>query len=249
VSRLVAWRGIAVTLVGEPALLDELAVHFPPFFDDQGAPVAEARLRSTDGQLTVELPDGLTVSGSHGTEVFRAGCSRIELLIAARLPGRVAVHAGVVAWEGRAIVIPGLSMSGKSTLVRALVAAGATYLSDEFALLDEHGLVWPYPRLMTMRTSTGTHRTLPSPSAEAAGPGVPVGVVADLPYSADGWQTRVASQGQTVMSLAGNSLPIKRAPSRTLDSLTAVADGALCVRGSRGEADDAVSRLLALLRP
>src|SRR5581483_1001800 len=43
----------------------------------------------------------------------------------------VFVHAGVVAWRGRALVIPGPSNSGKSTLVAALVAAGAAYYSDE----------------------------------------------------------------------------------------------------------------------
>ena len=38
------------------------------------------------------------------------------------------VHAGAVAWKGRAIVIPGPSGHGKSRLVEALVRAGATYL-------------------------------------------------------------------------------------------------------------------------
>src|SRR5262249_3170175 len=45
------------------------------------------------------------------------------------------VHAGVVAWRGRAIMAPGRSMSGKSHLVAALVGCGATYYSDEFAVL------------------------------------------------------------------------------------------------------------------
>ena len=104
--------------------------------------VAQAHLSSTD-QLDVELPDGLSVSGPYDPETFRAAASRIELLVAAALPDRVAVHAGVVAFAGRAVVIPGPSHSGKSTLVQALVEAGATYLSDEFALLDEAGRVWP----------------------------------------------------------------------------------------------------------
>ena len=46
------------------------------------------------------------------------------------------LHAGAVAWGGRAILFPGRSHTGKSTLVRTLVSAGATYLSDEFAVLD-----------------------------------------------------------------------------------------------------------------
>src|SRR6476469_10330058 len=64
---------------------------------------------------------------------------------------RVFVHAGVVGWKGRAILLPGRSMAGKSTLVRALLAAGATYYSDEFAVLDAKGRVHPFPRRLSLR--------------------------------------------------------------------------------------------------
>jgi hypothetical protein len=40
---------------------------------------------------------------------------------------RLFVHAGVVGWRGRAILIPGRTCSGKTTLTAALVRAGATY--------------------------------------------------------------------------------------------------------------------------
>src|SRR5947207_9537482 len=53
--------------------------------------------------------------------------SDLQLYVAERARGRVFVHAGVVGWNGRAIVIPGRSMSGKSKLVAALMRAGATY--------------------------------------------------------------------------------------------------------------------------
>src|SRR5438105_4409512 len=56
------------------------------------------------------------------------------------------VHAGVVSWDGTAVLIPGRSMSGKSTLVEALVRAGASYASDEFAVLDRQGRAHPYPK-------------------------------------------------------------------------------------------------------
>jgi len=51
-------------------------------------------------------------------------------------PKYVFVHAGVVAWRGRAIVLPGYSRAGKSTLVAELLKLGATYYSDEYAVLD-----------------------------------------------------------------------------------------------------------------
>src|SRR6186713_3314163 len=44
-----------------------------------------------------------------------------QLHVAAMTRQRVFVHAGVVGWKGRAIVIPGRSHSGKTSLVAALV--------------------------------------------------------------------------------------------------------------------------------
>ncbi|HLU40144.1 MAG TPA: hypothetical protein VK081_12230 [Planctomycetota bacterium] len=62
------------------------------------------------------------------------------------------VHAGVVAFGGRAIVLPGLSRAGKSTLVLALVQAGAALLSDELLAYDpEAGLLRAFPRAVKVR--------------------------------------------------------------------------------------------------
>ena len=74
-------------------------------------------------------------------------------------PDFVAVHAGVVADGDRAIVMPGMSFSGKTTLVRALVEAGAVYYSDEYAMLDEAGRVHPYARQLSFRPPTGVRST------------------------------------------------------------------------------------------
>src|SRR3954447_26545959 len=45
----------------------------------------------------------------------------VQLAVAQKARRKVFVHAGVVGWRGRAIVIPGRSFSGKSTLVHELV--------------------------------------------------------------------------------------------------------------------------------
>jgi len=49
-------------------------------------------------------------------------------------------------WQGRAILLPGRSLSGKTTLVRELLRRGATYYSDEFAVVDDFGNIHPFPR-------------------------------------------------------------------------------------------------------
>lgn len=71
--------------------------------------------------------------------------------VALYAPRRVFVHAGVVGWHDKAIVIPGMSFTGKSCLVDALVRAGATYYSDEFAVFDDRGYVHPYAKPITLR--------------------------------------------------------------------------------------------------
>src|ERR1043165_8450329 len=77
--------------------------------------------------------------------------THLQLLVADNARRRVFVHAGVVGWKNQAVLIPGMSFSGKTTLVSKLVQAGATYYSDEYAVLDENGLVHPYPRPLGVR--------------------------------------------------------------------------------------------------
>src|SRR5262249_23642102 len=69
------------------------------------------------------------------------------------------VHAGVVPHQKAAVMIPGHSFSGKSTLVEALVRRGAVYYSDEYAVIDEQGLVHPYREPLSLRDASNEVRT------------------------------------------------------------------------------------------
>ena len=77
--------------------------------------------------------------------------SQLRGFVAFFAPDTIFVHAGVVAFNGKALVVPGKSFAGKTTLVAALVRAGATYYSDEFAVLDERGAIHPYPKPLSIR--------------------------------------------------------------------------------------------------
>src|SRR5258705_5309814 len=79
--------------------------------------------------------------------------SHVQLTVAEYAPRRVFVHSGVVGWKGAAILIPGLSYSGKTSLVAELIRAGATYYSDEYAVIDERGRVHAYPRPLGIRSA------------------------------------------------------------------------------------------------
>lgn len=62
------------------------------------------------------------------------------------------VHAGVVAVDGEALILPGLSRAGKSTLVLALLQQGADFLSDELLVFDPSDkTLLPFPRAVKVR--------------------------------------------------------------------------------------------------
>ncbi len=63
-------------------------------------------------------------------------------------PEYISLHASLLGIDGRAIMFAGESGSGKSSICTAGLLAGASYLSDEFGLLDREGMVHSFPRPM-----------------------------------------------------------------------------------------------------
>jgi hypothetical protein len=173
----------------------------------------------------------------------------LELYIADRARRRTFVHAGVVGWNNRAIVIPGRSGSGKSSLVKALVEAGATYYSDEFAVLDEGGRVHPYALPLAIRPGLDGTPTMKYGPEELGGVAgvrpLPVGLVLITRYvSGARFRPRPVSAGRAVLELLAHTLPARRRPERILDVLSRVVSQALVLRGTRGEAEETVRHIL-----
>src|SRR4029453_3046145 len=65
------------------------------------------------------------------------------------------VHGGVVAHDGRAILFPGPTHAGKSTLRAERGGRGGSCFSDEYALIDRDGRIHPYPRPLLLRDGSG----------------------------------------------------------------------------------------------
>src|SRR4029453_17384113 len=121
------------------------------------------------------------------TDAGWALAAHAEPFVAEHAPDHLFVHAGVVGWQGCAIVMPGASFAGKTTLVRVWLEAGATYYSDEFAVLDRAGRVHPFARPLAIRdSSTGVTRRVPV-AALGAGTGttpLPIRLVLVTSYRA-----------------------------------------------------------------
>jgi hypothetical protein len=196
--------------------------------------------------------DSELVARAHDLEpVLLAFTRHAELLTAFWARDRLFVHAGVVGRQGRAIVIPGRSMTGKTTLVRALVEAGATYYSDEFAVLDGHGQVYPYPLPLSIRGANGqpgSKLPVEALGGQAGGAPLPVGLVVVTQYQEGArWRPRRLSAGQALLALMDNTVAARREPGHSMPMLCAAVSGALAVRGKRGEAGGVAAELLQRL--
>lgn len=187
----------------------------------------------------------LDVTEAH--EAFESAV-RYDVAVAAR--PWVFVHAGVVGIDGQAVVIPGPSTSGKTTLVEAFVRAGAVYYSDEYAVIGEDGCVYPFARRLSIRDADG-RATRVSASELRAVTGVtplPIGVIISTRYEAGvRWSPRRGSSGDAVLALFGNAIRARLEPAAVLRTLTRAVEHATLLDGPRGEAA-AVSREIFRMR-
>jgi hypothetical protein len=171
----------------------------------------------------------------------------IQLYVAERARRKVFVHAGVVGWKGQALVFPGMSFSGKSTLTAALVRAGATYYSDEYAVFDSEGRVHPYARPLLIRQPSGGVERLPAESlGGAAGTRpLPVGLIALCQYrESAAWRPRRVARTEGILGLLANTVPARRRPEKVLPVLHQLTRSADVVKTKRGEAEEIVRFLL-----
>jgi hypothetical protein len=181
-------------------------------------------------------------------ELLDAFENDLHFKVALHARTRLFVHAGVVGWRGKAIVIPGRTFAGKSSLVAALVEAGAEYYSDEYAVLDDQGQVFPFARPLKLRDSSGRGR--PVDVAELGGRagvgGIPVGMIVSTRYVPEGrWRPRRLSAGLGVLALFDNTVAAQKRPGDALRILGAAAQQSLYLRGPRGEARQTAEWILA----
>ena len=206
---------------------DALAVArelLPPSYRPGSAPVERSWAvdQSAEGWSAVADGDVLAVRTTI-VEATETVLSDLELWVAEGARKRVFVHAGCVVAEGNAMLLPGRSMSGKSTWTAALVRAGADYYSDEYAVFDSKGLVRPYPRMSRhqatrrCRSPAGTDRGTRRQGRQ--GPGR-VKLIAVLRFDPEaGWQPEPLTRGPAVLRLLDNTVAARSRPRAVLSAL------------------------------
>jgi hypothetical protein len=178
--------------------------------------------------------------------------AHLHLTVAAEARNRVFVHAGVVEWGGRAILIPGTSRSGKTTLVEALLRAGATYYSDEYAVLDAAGRVHPFARPLRVRSggAPGRGRKV-DPLEFGARIGrrpVELGLVVVTQFDPGArWRPHRLDSGRGVLALMENAVQARTQPARVLRYLSGAVGAVPIVKGPRPDAGQIVTRVLELM--
>ena len=166
--------------------------------------------------------------------VLNAFETSVRMFVAEFARRRVFFHAGVVGWRGHAVLLPGPTLAGKTTLVASLVRMGARYYSDEFAVLDGRGHVHPFHKPLALR---GEDYRQENRSIEDLGgkrgtrPLAPGLVVVTEFREGMHWQPRRLSPGHGALELIANAPAARRDRLAVMDAASWVSAAAPVLRG------------------
>ena len=242
----------------DPACLKRVRKHLPHGWELSSSPFVErlysvlVGLQGTQGNVrrfNLLYGDHIRLARSLDlNQVFETFESDLRLFVAELARRRVFVHAGVVGWKGKAIVVPGRSFSGKTSLVAELVRAGATYYSDEYAVFDSRGRVHPFPKPLEIREAGEVRQskiTVETLGGQTGTRPLPVGLVVMTQFKEGArWRPRKLSAGKGVLELLSNTVSARREPEKALVALQHVVATAQIVKGTRGESRDIVTSIL-----
>lgn len=244
-----------------PDILPQLGPYFPPDWTPAtdlevdwlySLKVGGEGARPGVRRFHLAYSDAALIGRSRDIEpVFHALEADIQAVVANLARERLFIHAGVVGWKNQAILIPGESRSGKTSLVEAFLRAGATYYSDEYAVLDPDGRVHPFPRALGVRhrqDNGWTRQPVAGLGASVGREPLPVGLVLLTEYKpAAHWRPRSVTRGQAALALFAHTFVAHREPTLALGILQRAVAAATALKGARGEADEVVGRVLARL--
>lgn len=245
--------GVGIGLTCQPSsLLEEVQTILPPGrrpSSESGVQVRFMLVQGADGRYGVLSAGNPIVQGVEARMALGVLDGQIRAAIATRTTEWVFIHAGVVEHRGEAIVIPGSSFSGKTTLVRALIERGASYFSDEYAVLDFDGWVHPYPRPLSIRTGASRADTIEIPPGELGAVigdrRARTGVVVLTSYRPEAsWAPTTGTVADAALALIEHAVLARDQPQRVLSVVSKAVSGARLLEGERGEATVTAGMLL-----
>lgn len=178
--------------------------------------------------------------------------SQIRLTVAEFAVRRVFIHAGVIAWNGKAVVMPGSSFHGKTSLTVALVKRGAVYYSDEYAILDAEGFLHPFPKMLSVRGEIDEYKQIDYPVEKFGGTAgtekIRVGMVLLCEYKENArWNPKLLSPAQGVIETILHTVPIRQNPQFTLEVLNKIVGDAIFVKSKRGDVSKSADLILKFI--
>lgn len=202
--------------------------------------------KAEDGTLAVDGP-GLG-SATTKTGLVEALERRMHLFLASQSDQVAYVHAGVIELDGYAVVFPGRSFAGKTTLVLELLKMGVGFLSDEYAIIDPRGRVHPFPRPLSVRLEQGSQRVSFAVSPKTTG-GLPLAAVVSCPFQAQAsWDPSVqGGSGQAVLEMLANTVSAREQPRLAMTCLSNAVRAAVFWPSPRGPVEEAAPAILASL--
>ena len=183
---------------------------------------------------------------------FKYFNSILRLTVAENAVDTVFIHAGVIGRNGKAVVFPGRSFSGKTTLVAELIKLGAEYYSDEYAVIGSDGMVHPFPRELSLRSYLVENDEVDiAPEALGANIGdrpAEVGSVVITEFDdRSSWQPEVLTVGKGILETIPHTIPINADTKMSLKILNLAFANAIIVKSYRGDIkQDAVAILTFL---
>lgn len=231
-------------------MFDCLPLVLPPGWRRLNGSEVDARFGlMRDGTIT---RDGAEVARTGGdrTVTLAALASTLRHHLALHAPEHVFIHAGVVCAGSAAIVIPGSSFSGKTTLVAELVRAGATYYSDEYAVVDADGMIHSYPAPLSIRLPGSGRFGVPMqlPDSQIGTERVHAGLIVVTRYE-DGaeWRPAACAPGEGALALLQHTVAARSKPREALVAACRLAQAARVISGPRGDASTIAGDLVALV--
>ena len=200
-------------------------------------------------QYLLYVNQHLLASAETHEELLECFESDLDLYVAANAPERLFVHAGAVGWKNQTVLIPGRSGSGKTSLVSEFLKHGATYYSDDWAVIDPNGLLHPYPRKLSIRGNDGIRRRVePEEFGALRGKPSPISTILITGYTEGArWIPQSTSPGTGLLTLMANTPSARTQPKFAMTVLHSAIAIAEVYQARRGDKEETVEGILTYL--